>query len=108
MPTITVTGQIQTVVNEKYNYIKLWETYDFKGEARHRLWTAWLDTDLNLNEGDTIEITGDLSTKVGTYNKPGEDTKSVVEHALNNCNVKVTKMATTKAAAEPDPIDMPF
>lgn len=96
MPNIKVNGQVSTVANDKFHYLKLWETYDFKGEPRHRLWTAWLDRDLNINEGDFIEVTGDLSTKVGTYNKPGEEAKSVVEHSLNNCTINLVKAAEPK------------
>ena len=121
MPIITVTGQVSQVRNEKYNYVKLWETYDWKGEPRHRIWTAWLDRDLNLNEQDTIEVTGDLSTKVGTYTpKDATEQKQIVEHSLNNCTVKVLKTAEPKSTqvrnatdiltqkTDTDPIDMPF
>lgn len=106
MPVITVSGQVSSINSEKYNYLKVWETFDFKGQPRHRLWTAWLDSAVDVNEGDTVEITGDLSTKVGTYNKPGDETKQIVEHALNNCNVKVTKFAVSKTAA--DDVELPF
>jgi len=117
MPAITVTGQVSTVANDKYNYVKLWETYDFKGTAKYRHWTAWLDRDLNLNEGDTIEVTGDLSTKVDTYTpKDATEQKQIVAHALNNCTVKVLKQAEKKTGDLPplevanatDLIDMPF
>lgn len=120
MPAIKVTGQISQVANDKYHYVKFWETYDWKGEARHRIWTAWLDRDLNLNEQDTIEVTGDLSTKVGTYTpKDATEQKQIVEHSLNNCTVNVVKAAEPKATqartatdiltqkAELD-VDMPF
>lgn len=121
MPLITVTGQVSQVANEKYNYVKFWETYDWKGEPRHRIWTAWLERDLGLNEQDTVEITGDLSTKVGTYTpKDATEQKQIVEHSLNNCTVKVLKAAEPKSTqvrnaadiltqkTDTDPIDMPF
>lgn len=120
MPIITVTGQVSQVANDKYHYVKFWETYDWKGEPRHRIWTAWLDRDLQINEQDTIEVTGDLSTKVGTYTpKDATEQKQIVEHSLNNCTVKTLKAAEPKTTqvrnaadiltqkAEPD-VDMPF
>ena len=124
MPRIQVSGEISTVVNDKFHYVKFWERYDFKGQESFRIWTAWLDRDLSINEGDFVELEGDLTTKVGTYNKEGQETRQVVEHMLNNVTIRTvtpgkakTETKTTQvrtatdiltqkdAAAE---IDMPF
>lgn len=110
MPQITVSGDIANITNAQYKIIKFWESYDFKGQQRHRIWTAWMDADLsNFNEGDFISITGDLSTKVSTYNKPGDETRNIVEHSLNNCTIDTHRpkaAATAQATIEDD--ELPF
>jgi hypothetical protein len=98
MATVIIYGKVAEVVNEGYPRLKVWEAYDFKGETRNRLWTAWLDNGTNIQKDDEVAIEGNLGTKVGTYNKPGQDTKQVVEHSLNNCLVKLTKAATPKTS----------
>lgn len=98
MPLITITGTVSTIQSGQYPNVKLWETYDFRGTERHRLWTAWSDVTLNLAEGDTITVTGDLGTKVGTYTKPGDEPKSVVEHSINNTTLDAH---SPKAATAP-------
>lgn len=110
MPQITVSGTIANINNSQYKIVKFWETYDFKGQPRHRIWTAWMDSDVTeFAEGDFITIEGDLSTKVGTYNKPGEDTRQIVEHSLNNCTVSAHSPKTnTPAAATIEDDELPF
>lgn len=98
MAVVKIIGKVSEVVNEGYPRLKLWETYDFKGEPRNRLWTAWLDNGSNIRKDDEVEIEGHLGTKVGTYNKPGQETKQVVEHSLNNCHVKLLKAAEPKSS----------
>jgi hypothetical protein len=98
MATVIIYGKIAEVVNEGYPRLKVWESYDFKGEQRNRLWTAWLDNGSNVQKDDEVSIEGSLGTKVGTYNKPGQETKQVVEHSLNNCLVKVVKHAEPKSS----------
>lgn len=101
MATVIITGKVAEVVNEGYPRIKVWETYDFKGEPRNRLWTAWLDNGTNLQKDDEVQIEGSLGTKVGTYNKPGQESKQVVEHSLNNVQFKLLKAAEPKAQPLP-------
>jgi hypothetical protein len=43
MANVMIYAKIAEVVNEGYPRLRVWETYDFKGESRNRLWTAWLD-----------------------------------------------------------------
>lgn len=100
MAQVRIVGKVAEVVNEGYPRIKVWETYDFKGEPRNRLWTAWLDNGCNLKKDDEVEIDGSLGTKVGTYNKPGQETKQVVEHSLNNVQFKLLKAAEPKTSIE--------
>ncbi len=110
MPQITVSGDISSITDAQYKIIKFWESYDFKGQQRHRIWTAWMDADLSkFSEGDFISITGDLSTKVSTYNKPGEDARNIVEHSLNNCTIDAHRpkaAAIAQATIEDD--ELPF
>jgi hypothetical protein len=100
MATVVIFGKVAEVVNEGYPRMKVWETYDFRGEARSRLWTVWLDNGTNIKKDDEVEVNGSLGTKVGTYNKPGQDTKQVVEHSLNNCQVTLTKAAEPKTSID--------
>jgi hypothetical protein len=100
MATVEIYAKVAEVVNEGYPRLRVWETYDFKGEPRNRLWTAWLDNASNYKKDDEVKIEGSLSTKVGTYNKPGQETKQVVEHSLNNCLVSLVKAAEPKTSIQ--------
>lgn len=108
MPTIRVQGTVANTYSDKFNIVKFWETYEVNGTDRHRLWTAWADSAQAYNQGDIIEVTGDLGTKVGTFNKPGEETRSVVEHSLNNVTIVLKKAADPKEATKPVEEEMPF
>lgn len=121
MAILTVSGTVSAVSNDKYNYVKFWETYEFKGQERHRIWTAWFENTTGVFEGDWIQIEGSLGTKVGKYQKPGEDEKQVVEHSLNDCGIiqhqpKHSNTLQKEQAAEPiadfgtpiDPASAPF
>lgn len=116
MALLKVGGNISQV-NADHQYIKFWESYDFKGQERHRLWTAWFtNLPVNVQEGDFVEIEGLLGTKVGKYQKPGEDEKQVVEHNLNDCALRSHSQKLSVAAASPieefgtpiDPASAPF
>ena len=116
MAIVTIYAKIAEVTNEGYPRLRVWETYDFKGEPRNRLWTAWLENASNFKKDDEVKIEGSLGTKVGTYNKPGQETKQVVEHSLNNCLVELVKAAQPRTAMEEvinivapgEPADLPF
>jgi hypothetical protein len=116
MATVMIYAKIAEVINEGYPRLRVWETYDFKGEPRNRLWTAWLDNPTSLKKDDEVRIDGSLGTKVGTYNKPGQETKQVVEHSINNCQVDLVKAAEAKTPiqevieilAPGEPKDLPF
>ena len=100
MAIVTIYAKIAEVTNEGYPRLRVWETYDFKGEPRNRLWTAWLDNASTYKKDDEVKIEGSLGTKVGTYNKPGQETKQVVEHSLNNCLLELVKAAEPRTAIE--------
>jgi hypothetical protein len=117
MANVMIYAKIAEVVNEGYPRLRVWETYDFKGESRNRLWTAWLDNPTSLKKDDEVKIDGLLGTKVGTYNKPGQETKQVVEHSINNCQVTLVKAAEMNRTpieevinimAPGEPKDLPF
>ncbi|CAB4142445.1 hypothetical protein UFOVP437_12 [uncultured Caudovirales phage] len=117
MANVMIYAKIAEVVNEGYPRLRVWEAYDFKGEARNRLWTAWLDNATSLKKDDEVKIEGTLGTKVGTYNKPGQETKQVVEHSINNCLVTLVKAAemnrtpmeeVINIVAPGEPQDLPF
>ena len=115
-------AQVQIVAevgnySTEHGYIKAWETFEFKGEKRNRLWTIWTK-DIQVNEGDTITVTGDLSTKSATYvPKNATEAKNIVEHSLNNVAIVINGSKTTQVRnaadiltqkTEAETIDMPF
>jgi hypothetical protein len=117
MANVMIYAKIAEVVNEGYPRLRVWETYDFKGEPRNRLWTAWLDNPTSLKKDDEVKIDGLLGTKVGTYNKPGQETKQVVEHSINSCQVTLVRAAemnrtpieeVINIVAPGEPKDLPF
>jgi hypothetical protein len=63
---------------------------------------------MNLQEQDFVEITGELSTKIGEYtNKQGEQ-KVVVEHHLQNAQLKKVVSKAQQASNEAAFEEMPF
>lgn len=95
-----VTGQVTiSAVTTQGEYsgraFKGWETYSYtyKGEqvTKKRAWTFWFDAAQDLNKGDVIEFSGELTTKAGDSDlttKTGY-TFRPVEHVVNNPLVKV-------------------
>lgn len=65
MAQVEVVLEIQTI-SQQHGYIKGWEKFQFKGETRNRLWTVWTKQ-IEVTEGDTVIVIGDLSTKAATY-----------------------------------------
>jgi len=116
MAEVIIVAEVANYSNE-HGYIKAWETFEFKGEKRNRLWTIWT-RDINVQEHDIIEVNGELSTKSATYvPKNATEAKTIVEHSLNNVAILVrgqkgtqvrnaTDILTQKTEAET--IDMPF
>jgi hypothetical protein len=117
MAQVTIIAEVGNFSPE-HGYIKAWETFEFKGEKRNRLWTIWT-RDIQVTEKDVITVTGDLSTKAATYvPKNATEAKTIVEHSLNNVSITInasqpmtqvrnaTDILTQKTEAET--IDMPF
>jgi hypothetical protein len=109
MALITIGGEVSSIGWEGKR-VSLWENIHANGKDYSRLWTAWFSESqaFNLQEEDFVEITGELSTKIGEYvNKQGEK-KIVVEHHLQNAvlknTVNKTQQETNLAAFD----EMPF
>jgi hypothetical protein len=109
MALITIGGEVSSIGWEGKR-VSLWENIHANGKDYSRLWTAWFSESqaFNLQEEDFVEITGELSTKIGEYtNKQGEK-KVVVEHHLQNAvlknTVNKTQQETNLAAFD----EMPF
>jgi len=81
MAKVNVAGIVAGVHKERI--ISLWETFDVNGREVYRKWTIWADIPWNVAKDDWLEVTGDLGSKMGTYEKNGE-TKTVVEHSINS------------------------
>lgn len=87
MPTINVAGEVN-LLGWEGKRISIWENVHSNGKDYSRLWTCWFDSAQDVQEQDFVEITGELSTKIGEYtNKQGEK-KTVVEHHLQNAVIK--------------------
>lgn len=109
MALITIGGEVSSIGWEGKR-VSVWENIHANGKDYSRLWTAWFSESqaFNLQEEDFVEITGELSTKIGEYtNKQGEK-KTVVEHHLQNAVLKNTvnksQQETNLAAFD----EMPF
>ena len=75
------------------------ENYEVQGQAKpfSRLWTCWFDFSQveHLQEGDWIELTGELSTKIGKYTPKDSDVeKTVVEHHLQTAQLVQARSKT--------------
>lgn len=89
MASLSIAGDVGSIGWEGRR-ITVWEKYNSKGNDYTRLWTCWFSESqaFNLQEQDWVEISGELSTKIGQYtNKAGEE-KTVVEHHLNEAVLK--------------------
>lgn len=116
MALVNIVAEVGNFSTE-HGYIKAWETFEFKGEKRNRLWTIWT-RDIQVQEKDVIEVSGELSTKSATYvPKNATEAKTIVEHSLNNVSIRVagTPMTQVRNAAdiltqktEAETIDLPF
>ena len=121
MAIVNIVAEVGNFSTE-HGYIKAWETFDFKGEKRNRLWTIWT-RNIQVQEKDIIEVSGELSTKTSTYvPKNATEAKQIVEHSLNNVSILIRaeqnwKETTTQVRnaadiltqkTESETIDMPF
>jgi hypothetical protein len=72
----------------QFQVVTAWEKYvNHKAEVKTRKWTLWIDgTILELGEGDTLDATGELGTKVDTWTKDGVE-RPVVSHSLHSPSI---------------------
>ena len=102
MPQITITGDVN-LIGWEGKRLSVWENYDVPGQPKpfSRLWTAWFDMSQveHLQEQDWVEITGELSTKIGQYT-PKDSTieKTVVEHHIQNARLVQVKTKSQQAS----------
>jgi hypothetical protein len=109
MALITIGGEVNSIGWEGKR-VSVWENIHANGKDYSRLWTAWFSESQasNLQEGDFAEITGELSTKIGEYvNKAGEK-KVVVEHHLQNAQLRKTVSKTQQETNAGAFDEMPF
>jgi hypothetical protein len=98
MNTITISGDVN-LIGWEGKRLSVWENYDVPGHTRSfsRLWTAWFDMSQveHLQEQDWVEISGELSTKIGKYTpKDGGLEKDVVEHHIQNARLVQVRTKT--------------
>jgi hypothetical protein len=90
MPIIQVAGTVASSIATQTGkgLVKIWEKTDFRGQDKFVLWTAWFEQpQLHLGEKDDIILEGRMSTKVGTWEKDGQEIRTV-EHHLNDVYIK--------------------
>lgn len=86
MAQVIINGEAK--VSESRTSVTIWEDFvveykDGNKFERKRKWTVWFNSQVSFETGDWVEIKGELSTKIETYEKDGE-TKSAVGHTINN------------------------
>ena len=98
MPKLTIGGDVHMIAWEGKR-ISIWENIHANGKDFSRLWTCWFDSAQDVAEGDFVEITGELSTKIGEYTPKGStEKKQVVEHHIQGASIK-NKMSKEQQAA---------
>jgi hypothetical protein len=109
MPQITIGGDVN-MIGWEGKRISVWENIHSNGKDYSRLWTCWFDTpQIQLQEQDFVEISGELSTKIGKYTPKGQtEEKLVVEHHIQEAFIKsqVSKKQQTENLAQFE--EMPF
>jgi hypothetical protein len=109
MPQITIGGDVN-MIGWEGKRISVWENIHANGKDYSRLWTCWFDTpQIQLQEQDFVEISGELSTKIGKYTPKGQtEEKVVVEHHIQGAFIKsqVSKKQQAENLAQFE--EMPF
>jgi hypothetical protein len=109
MALITIGGEVNSIGWEGKR-VSVWENIHANGKDYSRLWTAWFSESqaFNLQEGDFAEIIGELSTKIGEYTNKAGEKKVVVEHHLQNAQLRKTVSKTQQEANAGAFEEMPF
>ncbi len=86
MAQVIINGEAK--VSDSRTSVTIWEEFvveykDGNKFERKRKWQVWFNAPVSFETGDWVEIKGDLSTKLETYEKDGE-TKTAVGHTINN------------------------
>ena len=87
MPQITVSGTVHMIAWEGKR-VSVWENIHANGKDFSRLWTCWFPAATELQEQDFAEISGELSTKIGSYTTKAGEPKTVVEHHIQGALVR--------------------
>lgn len=108
MPQIKVGGNV-AYIGWEGKKISVWENIHSNGKDYSRLWTCWFDVAPGVDEDDFVEVSGELSTKIGEYTpKNSTEKKQVVEHHIQNAaimqHVTKAKQEANASAFE----EMPF
>lgn len=85
MAVVIINGEAK--VSESRKTVTIWEDFiveykDGNKFERKRKWTVWFDQQTPIENGDWVELKGELTTKLETYEKDGE-TKTAVGHTIN-------------------------
>ena len=107
MPQITISGDVN-LIGWEGKRISIWEKYNANGKEFSRLWTCWFSSSVadQIQEQDWVTISGELSTKIGTYTPKGSDEeKTVVEHHIQEAHLGgvVTKQQQNATLAQEAP-----
>jgi hypothetical protein len=116
MAKVTLNGIVSSVAKERI--VNLWETFDVNGKQVFRKWTIWAEMPWGVEKGDWVEVEGELSSKIGSYERNGE-TKETVEHSLNSprllqhkpdteMRTKLGFMSNAEKLAANNPDEAPF
>jgi hypothetical protein len=90
MAKVTISGDAK--VSDSRTSVTIWEDFiveykDGNKFERKRKWTVWFNqAQQTIETGDWVEISGELGTKLETYEKDGE-TKTAVAHSINDPHV---------------------
>lgn len=73
------------------------ESWESRGETHTKRWSAFFEEPHGLVEGDRVEVSGQHSDKVDTWEKDGQS-RHAVKRTINRAKVKNT---TSAAAGSP-------
>lgn len=113
MAAVTISGDVK--VSESRKVLTIWEQYTAeylvqgvpKVREAKRKWTVWFNVPGTINDGDWVELRGELGTKIGSYEKDGE-TKQAVEHSINAPTIIAHKAKEQPLVRDVDDEARPF
>jgi hypothetical protein len=105
MAKVTISGEAK--ISDSGTAVTIWEDFiveykDGNKFERKRKWVIWFNSQVTAFEtGDWVEVSGELGTKLETYDKDGE-TKSAVGHSINEPRVLQVKPKTATKTVDLD------